>query len=252
MRRRRRTRRRDGIWNRLSCVIIILFVLITCLVSYIYINPTSWLNPFPPPTEPALIVLPTFDETIEQSMATRTATSTQELVTVTSLPTFTQIPKIAATDTPEPSPTVTNINSHNPATTPIPTKIINGEYTFTLQGEPKFLDASTFNSKHSCNWQGIAGQTFDLLNRPLPGILVQVSGKLGDQTLEMINLTGTILTYGSAGYEVFLTNKLTESQETLWVRLIDEDGKPLSDQVKINTSSSCNENLVVVNFKQVK
>ncbi|MHC1785207.1 MAG: hypothetical protein AB9891_21080 [Anaerolineaceae bacterium] len=226
-------------------------MLLAGLVVYIFLNPTSKLNPFPPPTVAATIMLPTFDKTLQESMGTITAT---RISTRTETPTSTLTPSATFTSTPEPtlSPTPSNNNSHNPATTPIPTKILNDEYPFILHGEPKMLDASTFNPKHTCNWQGIAGQTFDLLNRPLPGILVQVSGQLGNEKLEMISMSGTVLTYGDSGYEIFLANRVIESHETLSIRLIDEAGKPLSEQYKLDTSGNCNQNLVIVNFKKVK
>jgi hypothetical protein len=216
-------------------------------VTYIFVNPSSKLNPFPPPTIAATIMLPTLDQTLQESMRAKTATRTET-------PTSTIAPLATNTSTPEPTltPTASNDNSHNPATTPIPTKILDDEYTFTLHGEPKMLDASTFNLKHTCNWQGIAGQTFDLLNRPLPGILVQVSGQLGNEKLEMISMSGTVLTYGDSGYEIFLSNRVIESQGTLAIRLIDDAGKPLSDSYELDTSGNCNQNLVIVNFKKVK
>ncbi len=253
-RRIRRKRRRDGLWNRLSCGIVVLFIALAGYVVYIFANPTSALNPFPPRTEVAEITLPTFDETLQNSAGTLTpttrpsATPTLEVNTPTPEPSPTEEQVSVA----EPTPIPVTSNSHNPATTPIPTKVLHDEFPFTLQGEPKFLDASTFNPRHGCNWQGIAGQTFDMLNRPLPGKYVQVSGKLGGETLEMINMSGTMLTYGDAGYEVFLADQVIESHETLTIRMIDQEGKPISPSFKLNTSSACNQNLVVVNFKQVK
>lgn len=251
-RRRIKRRRRDGLWNSLSCAVVFLFVLVACLVTYIFANPQSKLNPFPPPAETATVVLPTIDQTLEQG---RTLTALAGSATETAKPTNTQVPtataEISATVTATPEPTLPN-SSHNPATTPIPTKVLDDPFPFVLQGQPKFLDASTFDKKHSCGWLGVAGQTFDLLNRPLPGILVQVSGTLGGEKLEMISMSGTVLTYGDAGYEIFLSNNPTTSQGSLSIRLIDENGKPLSEQIKIDTSSACRQNLTVVNFKKVK
>jgi hypothetical protein len=239
------------VWNRLSCGIVILFLIVTCYVSYIFMNPNSRLNPFPPPTATSLVALPTYDETLQYSLGTLTATlrpaatSTQEVIeTLAAEPSAT--PEPTSTSTPGP------VNAHNPATTPIPTKVLNDPYPFTLQGEPKLLDAATFNPKHGCGWMGIAGQTFDMLNRPLPGLLVQVSGTLGGETLEMISMSGTMVTYGQAGFEIYLADQVIESQGSMLIRLIDDKGKPLSEQFKLNTTSACSQNLVIVNFKQVK
>ena len=39
---------------------------------------------------------------------------------------------------------------------------------------------------------------------------------------------------------------------SLWVRLLDQSGLPLSGKVYFSTTQDCQRNLVVVNFKQVK
>lgn len=243
-RRIRRRRRRDNLWNRLSCGVVFLFILLAVFVTHIFINPSSRFNPFPPPTQAATIEGPTLEE------------SRQPTIT-TAAPTRTPTPTLTRTASPAPTRTATDEPTtpggvHNPATTPIPTKTLDIGFPFTMHGEQKMLDASTFDGRHGCNWQGVAGQTFDLLNRPLPGILVQVSGTLGAEKLEMIGMSGTVLTYGPAGYEIFLSNRIVESRDSLFIRLIDEAGKPLSEQYPLETSGDCRRNLVVVNFKKIQ
>jgi hypothetical protein len=223
---------------------VLLFILLAVFVTHIYINPSSRFNPFPPPTLAATIELPTLEESRQPTHTTAAPTRTP-----TPTMTTTASPSPTRTATEEPTP---EGGAHNPATTPIPTKTLDIGFHFTLHGEQKMLDASTFDVKHGCSWQGVAGQTFDLLNRPLPGILVQVSGTLGAEKLEMISMSGTVLTYGPAGYEIFLSNKAIESHDSLFIRLIDEAGKPLSAQYELETSGDCRRNLVVVNFKKVQ
>ena len=57
--RRERQRKRDSLWNVLSSLVVLATV---CLVGYFLIlfsNPQVAMNPYPPPTMPVLVVLPT-------------------------------------------------------------------------------------------------------------------------------------------------------------------------------------------------
>jgi hypothetical protein len=49
-----------------------------------------------------------------------------------------------------------------------------------------------------------------------------------------------------------MDNKLITSNDTLWIRLEDGIGMPLSSITYLNISASCQENLIIVNFKQVR
>ena len=125
-------------------------------------------------------------------------------------------------------------------------------YTFDLQAPPQSISASLFRSERKCNWMGVAGQTFDLQGRPVPGITVQVIGPLYGKEIQFLSITGAAPWYGAGGYEVFLSDKPFASKDLFQVRLVDQAGKSLSPPVSFSTNSECEKNLVVINFHQIK
>ena len=110
-----------------------------------------------------------------------------------------------------------------------------------------------FHTDADCDWQGVAGQVVDLQGRPVVGTLVRLSGFYGDRTIEMTALTGGAQAwYGESGYEFVLGRKPLESTAALFVQLIDQSLRPISARVVFNTYSTCDKNLMLINFKQVR
>jgi hypothetical protein len=69
----------------------------------------------------------------------------------------------------------------------------------------------------------------------------------------MISLTGVALNYGRVGYYEFtLADEPIASEEALWVQLLDQSSTPLSKRIYFETFESCDKNLIIVNFKQVR
>jgi hypothetical protein len=126
------------------------------------------------------------------------------------------------------------------------------DFTFDLQAAPQLISATLFRSDRKCNWMGVAGQAFDLQGRPVPGITVQVTGPLYGKEIRFLSLTGAAPWYGAGGYEVFLSDKPFDSKDKFLVRLVDQNGKPLSPRIPFSTSSECEKNQVIVNFRQIK
>jgi hypothetical protein len=81
---------------------------------------------------------------------------------------------------------------------------------------------------------------------------VQVGGYLGAAKIDLLSLTGTALQYGQAGYEFTLAEKPIASTGKLWVQLLDQSDLPLSDKIYFDTFSACEQNLIIINFKQVR
>ncbi len=233
------SRSRDGLWNVLTLLVIagIVFVLVFFLV--IFINPRASFNPYPPPTLPVALVLPTSTPIPTQPSATP-------------VPSETLTPEPTATSAP-PTITATLVGSGLHATaTATPQE--NAIYAFTLQSAPAAIDASMlYPDRGGCKWMGVGGQVVDLQGRPVTGISVMLGGYAGDHTFDLTSLTGTALKYGEAGYEFTLANNASfSSNEGLWVRLVDQQRLPLSPKVYFNTNEDCGKGLVIINFKQVR
>lgn len=125
-------------------------------------------------------------------------------------------------------------------------------FTFSIKSRPENINASLFNQEHTCNWMGVAGQAFDIQGRPIPGITVQVSGPLHGKTIQFLSMTGSALSYGEGGYEIFLDDKPEDTMGEFDIRLVDQLGRGLSPRYSFNTYNSCEKNLAIINFKQIK
>jgi hypothetical protein len=231
----------DIFWNILTVLLLLGMVVMAGLFYLIFQNPTIVFNPYPPPTLPAPIVIPSRTPTVPKLPPTWTAVPTS---TSTPVPTSVPRPTITAV------PTATEIVADIP--TSIPTAKINSIYAFVLQSTPTAIDASVLYPERDCKWLGVGGQVVDLQGRPVTGITVQLGGNLNNALLDQTSLTGLALKYGEAGYEFELAKLPIESKQTLWVRLIDQAKLPLSAKVYFDTYSECQRNLIVVNFRQVR
>ncbi len=237
----RRPTRRDTVWNVLTVFVWLGMACAVMAFVSIYANPQTLparLRPVPPvpPTLVAVVQIPTNTATLAPSSTprpsevtpTRTSTPTQT-VTLTPSPTATE------TSTPGPSPTAT----------------IYSLYPFILRGEIKVISGSTFPDHDTCKlW--VAGQADDLQGAPMQGITVMLGGHLGGRTLSQLSLTGTALQYGQAGYEFTVADQPLRSKQSAWVALFDQAMMPLSGRIYFDTTEDCAQNLILVNFRQIK
>lgn len=226
----------DLLWNVLSFLVLAAIIAAGVIFLMIFTNPNSTLNPFPPFSMPEAIVLPTNRPTFP---ATWTATIAPPTATV-AVPTA-EVPVVSATpvEAGTPAPTTTA----RPAT---------GGFAFGLQTDPASISSVLYRPEWGCEWMGLAGNAVDLQNSPVKGIRVQVGGFLGANKVDLLSLTGTALQYGQAGYEFTLAEKPIASTGKLWVQLLDQSDLPLSDKVYFDTFASCEQNLIIINFKQVR
>ncbi len=238
-RRRARQRRRNILWNVLTSLVVIATAALIGFYFILYSNPQVPINPFPPPTMPVLMALPT-----------STATPPRLPPTWTPTPRATQT--LRSTDTPIPivdTPTAT-------ATIGVfPTFAMDTgtEYPYAIQGEPALMSNTVFHPGDTCDWQGIAGTVVDLQGKPVVGVLVRLTGFYDGRTIEMNTLSGGASAwYGESGYEFVLGFKPKESKAILAVQLVDQAMMPVSNRVIIDTSADCDKNLVLINFKQVR
>ena len=235
------------IWNILT-VLLLLGVL--CLGGYfmmIFINPQSGLNPFPPPTLPAALQLPTETPTPRGVLP----------------PTWTPEPTNPPTETPTPRPTATlpptptffSLASTEETTEGATTEATVGGMPFVLKGDKVAAIENFAYPEAGCEWMGVAGRVFDLRDSVILGQQVQLGGVLpgapgpGDFSL---TLTGLATRYGAGFYEFTLANRPIASNGTLWLQVLDQQGLPMSDKVYFDTYAECEKNLILVDFEQVR
>lgn len=217
------------ILNLLTFLVILGTLAIAVGYVLLFFNPQMSVNPYPPPTVPATLGSPTPTNT--------PAISLGEEWTATPEPT--EIP----TDTPTPEPTET----------PVPTATETSPgYPFSLQvGSPTLIQ--NFVNDQGCEWMGVFGQIFNLDNQPILELAVRLGGELeGLDPIDMTALSGSAPDLGPGAYLFNIADQPIASEGTLWIQLDDGGGNPLSDRIYLNTSDSCTENLVMVNWRQVR
>jgi hypothetical protein len=231
------------VFNVLTVVILITTICLAGVFISIFINPNSGLNPFPPPTLPVAISLPSATPTFGVSLP----------------PTWTPVPtkEPTATYTPRPTATLPPTETAFPlapqeSETPAPPS---GGMPFILQSGSPVAIANIAYPESGCDWLGVAGQVFDLSGAAVPGQQVQMGGVLAGSPVPggvMITLTGLAPQYGPGYFEFTLGDKPVASKGTLWIQLLDQTGLPMSEKVYFDTYDDCQKNLIVINFKQVR
>ncbi len=230
----------DLLWNGLTVLVLLAMLSMIMAVVTILLNPSSHLNPFRPlePTLVSAVQIPTMTASPRPSATKPGDPSATQAVTGTPTqlpPTFTPTPLPTDTSTPGPSPTPT----------------IHSIYPFILRGEVKMIDGASFPEHDTCKlW--VAGQAYDLQGAPMTGATVMLGGYINGKTLSQLSLTGTALQYGPAGYEFTISDVAVDSKQAVWVELFDQAMIPLSARIYFNTSADCSQNLVLVNFRQVR
>jgi hypothetical protein len=132
--------------------------------------------------------------------------------------------------------------------TPTPTSL-----PYALQaGSPTPINSEIFHPDLGCNWLGVAGQVFSLSGDPVVGLAVELGGSLGGVDIQLLSLSGAAIQYGPGGYEFTLADEPVASQDTLYIRLLDQAGLPFSDRVYFSTFDDCEKNLILINFNQIQ
>lgn len=194
----------------------------------VFFNPYVSFNPYPPPTLP-----PTFGA-----------------------PTITATPEIFLPPTWTPAPSSTPTHTRVPTETPLPSATPTAEGTpsgepFALQEGSPVLTPNIANDLE-CEWLGVGGQVFDINGEPIQGLGVHLGGSLEGTTIELDTLSGSAPSLGPAGYVFNLADEPIASDDSLWIQLNDTAGVTLSDQIFFDTSASCDENFVLINWRQVR
>jgi hypothetical protein len=180
-------------------------------------------------------------------------------VTPASIATETEPPQV--TQTMVPSMTSTPVRQNSTPTPKIrkPTATPDGEdkdgpeepqikKIFSLQpGSPTSIHAWS----HDCSWLGIAGQVFNKTGQPVEGLVIEAGGKLQDQNVLGLSITGIESLYGPGGYEIKLWEETVASSQSIWVQIKNASGDLLSNKVFLDTKDDCNHNLILLNFIEV-
>lgn len=232
---RSRKRRNNSVWNVLSVIFITASVVAVVYFGLLFVNPSSGLNPFPPPTLPALVQIPTETPTAVKLPPTWTPVATN-----TALPSAT--------------PTLSSTNTLPQGNTPTPfTTASNSKFSFAIKGDPSAVANTVFHPDQNCNWQGIAGQVWDIQGRALIGMRIHLQGYYNGKSIDRTTLSGGAQAwYGESGYEFVLGTTPIDSTGQLNIQLEDQSFMALSDKVVVNTYADCSKNLILVNFQQVR
>lgn len=237
-----RRQQSGAIWNILTVLVLFVVGCVAIFSLAIFTNPYTAFNPFPPPTLAPTIVIPTSTPT-PVVILPPTWTPT---VTLPATETFTPTP----TETLPPTPTPITLT---PTTQPSPT-VPQGGYPYVVrEGSPKAIP-NIYHPELGCNWMGVGGQVIDMSGAPVTGLIMKLGGSLPGVTLasNTLSLTGVAINYGRAGYEFTLADHPVASRQSLWIQVLDQQGTPLSEKVFFNTFDSCEQNLILLDFKQVR
>jgi hypothetical protein len=209
-------------------------------------SPADANSVFPPGEWITLVPLNTATKSIS---ATPTTTSTK-IPTATATATKTAAPTKTATKTPVPTKTATLTSSPTNTSTTIPTATPTAIVTYQLQsGSPAYL----LNFAHpaaGCNWQGVAGQIFDLKGAPITNYVVKINGTYNGKTVSLLGITGSSAAapYGLHAYEIVLGNQSLESVNSLHIQIYNPYGVAVTKALKFNTYANCQKNLIIINF----
>jgi hypothetical protein len=227
------------IWDVMTIMLLIGMCSLGMWFIFLFFNPSSAINPYPPPTLPVALVLPTSTNTPFILPPTWTPTVTATVLTPTSTITNTPVSNLPPTYTPTVNTRATN--TPNAST-----------YPFALQTAPSAVASTLFRPESGCNWTGIAGQIFDQKNGPMIGIQVRLGGGVNGKLYNQVTLSGLAHAYGDSGFEIKLGDTPFNSTSNLYIQLFDQSDIPISPQVRFDTFTDCSRNLVIINFKQVR
>lgn len=255
------------LFNALTLLLVIFSCLCLGSVAVIFAVPGVVPEAFRVPTDPVLMLIPTVtdvpvvDVSPTSLVPTFPHTWTPQFTpteTATKLPTFTPTKTPTLTETPTftltpsrtltPTVTLTPSKTHTPTPTgPTPTKTRTlAPFNYILQnGRPTYL-ANWAYPTLGCKWLGIAGQVFDLNGRSIQGLYVHLEGG----GLSMDGPTGAKPMYGTGGYELYLSDHVSNSTDAFKIQLRDGAGNALSDWYVIPTFEDCSKNLILANFTQ--
>ena len=215
----------------MACLILISLAAQACTLSVAV--PTSIA---PQPSETSSTGLPSVTAQATLVVSTPAGTSAAKSTKAAVITTTVNAPSTTPTiKIPTPVPAVP---------TPVPMKY--GLQPGTPVGVTGFVHADL-----GCKWMGIGGQVFALDSTPVKQLVVELGGTLGGQAISQLSLTGAATEWGPGGFEFTLANHPIESSGTLWLRVLDLNGDPISNRIYFTTYNDCSKNAILVNLTQL-
>lgn len=263
------SKRNSRVYDVITALFVVLTVVALGFVLLLFANPQTALNPFPPPTIAARVILPT-------ATVTPTATDTPlPTLTPTASPTPSATPTATATSTPTasatptitPTPVLSGALSALPAgelapVTPQPPTLAplddgsGGAIPGSLSGPAALPTRSPFpfdpaevryeanDSDAGCSWRGVAGALTTLSGEPVVGLAIAVEG----ESFRQVVFSGTAERWGAGGFEVRLGTAPRAATYTLQV--LGPTGAPISPEVTFDTGTTCDTNVAVIDLVQ--
>jgi hypothetical protein len=114
------------------------------------------------------------------------------------------------------------------------------------------LASTAYRPEKKCAWAGVAGKVLGTDNEPLVSQQILLGGTLDGTLINFLTLSGLAPVYGSSGFEFVLGDHPIASMQTLWIQLLDNSGKPLTDKVYFETYEDCARNLVMIVFTMTR
>jgi len=149
--------------------------------------------------------------------------------------------------------TDTSIPTELPAETSTP-QFITTPFPFVLQSDtPAYIKNFAYPLK-GCDWLGIAGQVFDEDGKPLLNKIVIVTGKIEEEVLEIVGVTGVPEAdiYGPGGFEIQIADHVFASEKALDIQVFNLDGIPITDSISFDTLADCGKNLIIINYQSAE
>ncbi len=209
-------RRPNWLYNLLTVFFVLATVAALAYFTLLWTNPYHPLNPLPPFTPLPIII-----------------TTTPLPATVTPVPTQTELPTLA------PSETFTPLAPAALAETPTVTA---PAFPFVLNE----LDTDYAQNAAGCEWSGIAGQVVTLQGGGAVDLTVQVMSEA--RVMAGRAVTGSVSSYGPGGFEIQLGD--APQLAPFIIQLLGPDNTPLSAEYLVVTADQCEQNTVVVTFVQ--
>jgi hypothetical protein len=152
---------------------------------------------------------------------------------------------------PEPGTAAPRALPHAEGTNPVFLPAVINEKTPLYPFELQQTGVMPIQGFFGCNWAGVAGQIFDPTGDPIQNLIVHLEGFWNGASVSTEVLSGTAPQYGPAGYEFLLGNQPLNSNQTLWVQLLDATQKRISARVYFDTYNDCARNLILINFHEI-
>jgi len=215
--------RRHSILDVLTSALLYATMMVGGLYLYIFIEPQSFINPFPPPQVPVRAVL----------------------ATETPLPTPTFIPTVVPTNTAIAPTAIVVLPEPTIAPTSTLAVVPSSDFNYVLQEGSIGYTTQFAYPELECDWLGIAGTVFDGQGNAAEELIVHVEGPDG---FSIDALIGTKPEFGPAGYEVTLASSPIDTDLLYTVQLLDVFGNPISESYPVTTFDDCDRNLILANF----